>query len=615
MYALFQSAEALTKMLNDYFAEEPVSYTAECDEDAGVVIKDGLHDTVIKSFIIPTRESRTVGRDNVSVSTITVYLYSNGTCSEPVKFGSEQLLSIAKLVGCWGLNPFAEFGESEWDLFFAVAKTLIKHVELVLTCDYSDWSEDKGSHLFGTLRVESDTVKSMNSSFVTSPTKIDEIRSKEEVCNYMWNLASKLCKPPVISINILLYYLLSLLKSRLYRTVRLCPSFALGVIGSTGTRKTSVITPLANPINNVGCSFEDSNAAIRRTFQRNSNGCTVVDDFNCQTKEKNGKFEEIIRLSGDITSNGKRVDGRKVVTAVTTGMAVFTGEDFPKLQASSIPRILFLEFDKDTVDLLQLTDLQANLPLYRTFIILFLQYIMRQGEGFDVNFEESMMKRREQLRSELAEYKMHGRYHEMGAWMIEMWELLVRMLESYGVAVQFDFAAALKQHIIAQHFRFNHDPVYMFMHGFSELVDSNRLAIVDFPAFKNGTVYDVVNEDGVYFIASGLVYRKLVNYYKDQGLDYPCSERELRKLLHQEGILKLPGGARGKLTVERKTGDNKSRSGYFVYKSKLNFHGGMDNVNDKILITNCKLLWRNVGVLLRWRRAARRWIRSLTFKR
>ena len=107
-----------------------------------------------------------------------------------------------------------------------------------------------------------------------------------------------------------------------------------------------------------------------------------IDDFNCVTVDKNKKFENIIRLCGDITSNARRVEGAKITSDVTTGMAVFTGEKEPLLQALSAPRILMIKFDKNTVNVDMLSSLQVKPDVYISFIVLFIQYVMRV-DGFD----------------------------------------------------------------------------------------------------------------------------------------------------------------------------------------------------------------------------------------
>ena len=67
------------------------------------------------------------------------------------------------------------------------------------------------------------------------------------------------------------------------------------------------------------------------------------------------------------------------------------------------------------------------------------------------------------------------------------------------------------------------------------------------------------------------MYKKVYKLWADKGIDFSCSERKLRHLLYEAGILETRNG---KYTVEKKTKDNRSYSGYYLLKNIFMNYGG-----------------------------------------
>ena len=327
--------------------------------------------------------------------------------------------------------------------------------------------------------------------------------------------------------------------------------------------------PLLNPTNLQSCCFEDTEAAILRVFKNNSNGCTVVDDFKCNSRKNNAKFEGIVRMAGDITSGGKRIVNQKVDETVVTGMAAFTGETVPQLQASSFPRLLILNIEPGMIDFNKLTVLRNNIGRYNAFVVRFIQYVINTENSIADIITEVEMIRDEARENALFPIGMHGRYYEIYAWLATAYGWLINFMKEYNVHVDYDYKAELKRVIIAQSNKFSTEPVKMFIQAFCFLKDSNMLTITD---DKHNEQFDVITEESKYFIRSGNVYNKVVNYYDNIGLSFPVGEMKLRNLLRENSILK-PKNER--LNTHEIKIDGKSISGFYIYADKVNEFGGI----------------------------------------
>lgn len=366
-----------------------------------------------------------------------------------------------------------------------------------------------------------------------------------------------------------MYLLLSHSKQRFVQTYRLCPEFVLSIVGETGSYKTTTSLALFNTYDSSVSSFEDSIASIRRMIQTNKAGVTLVDDYKISNTENDKKYEKLVRLSGDVQTTGKYVVGNKVIDELITGLTVITGEKRPSLQTSSYSRILFLDLELFPINLEVLTELQKSKADINSFIVLFIQFIM-QDIDFDASCRTLFEKHRDELLQDTSIKGMHGRYYSMCAWLAMMWDVYAEFLCQHGVNMEYDFKSEIKSYIYSQHSMYDNNPIKLFKIGYMELVSSNEIIVADKNGFDNLN-FDVIQYDEKLFLRSNGAYKKICKYWQDKGIDFSCSERKLRKLLYEAGILKDNGG---KFTVEKKTKDNRSYSGYYLFKNIFINYGG-----------------------------------------
>lgn len=316
-------------------------------------------------------------------------------------------------------------------------------------------------------------------------------------------------------------------------------------------------------------SFEDTTASMYRMLQTNKSGVTIIDDYKRSSSRNNEKYEKIVRLNGDAQTTGKYVIGNKVVNEVITRMSVITGEKRPQLQQSSYPRILFVNLEEFPITLDFLTPLQCSKDDVNSFIVLFIQSVLKRDD-FIENCISLFEKYRNELRNDDNYRGMYGRYYSMYGWFATIWDVYVMLMEKYNIFVEFDFKSEIKSYIYAQDCAYNNDPIMLFKKGYIELLNSNEFVVIDNDNISDLN-FDVIKHNNKLFIKSNCVYKKIYKFWSEKGLNFPCSERKLRDYLHKARILDT---CNGKYTTEKKTSDNRSYSGYYLFENIFRNYGG-----------------------------------------
>lgn len=551
--------ETFQNSMNTKFAANDLDYTVEIDLDTESYYIRDEHGTRINTIPILEYEERLLS-PNDSQCFISLSLCFYGQRSEIVRIPSSSLFKSNVYLNKFGGIPFAGFEKDEWGMFYDIIQMMLPEIEQREIYTYSGWTKSMDQCLYGSLLVSQGCTTAVNSSLFKNSILLSN-ESPSKVCDQVNYIFSQLIKKPVLGYSLLMYLMLGCTKPRTIITKREGPEFVTEIVGLTGSRKTSVACAIYNTINGPISSFEDTLASIRREVQGNQVGVTVVDDYKNRSPKNDEKFEKLVRLIGDINTTGKYVSGNKVVDELVSGLAVVTGEQRPLLQQSSYARILFVDLDSAPVSLEVLTLLQEKSDVLNSFIVLFLQYIL-EDDLFDDRLVTLVKDYRDELRSNTMYQSMHGRYYGIVAWMEAIWDLYLELMQQHGCQVEFDFKEEIKQLVYQQHCHYDDDPVKLFRIGYQELQEANELVILNEREVYDVN-FDVIDYPGELFIKSNGVYKKICKYWKDKGIDFPCSERKLRQLLLENGILV---SHQGKTTREKKTKDNRSFSGYTLLK-------------------------------------------------
>lgn len=554
--------------LNSCFEKYAPELMAEDDRGYVQIIDD--KDNKIDAIPIIEYEERYISPDT-SESYVYLSLYYKGKCTEKIRIKSVKLLDINTFISAFGNKPFVKFKSGSWKLFGSVINALLLDVTLKSVYQYSGWNKEMDRYLFGKLLIDADNVQPIQTTVVKTNTCLSN-KTRQEVCEIVNNIAKSLSKDIVVGYICLMFLMLSHVKQRLVEKYSLGPELVLSIVGITNSYKTSVAMALFNTLEGSVPSFEDTLASTRRMFQQNKSGVVVVDDYKISNKINDAKYEKLVRLSGDIHTTGKFVFGNKVVDELITGMCAITGEKRPQLQQSSYSRILFVDLEEAPFLFEYVKELQKCNGELNSFIVFFIQFVLL-NKDFDSILIDLFEKYREELLQDEKYKGMYGRYYSMYGWFAAMWTMYVLLMQNHGVNVEFDFKENLKQYIYLQHIRYDNNPLKLFKIGYEELLASNELVMTD----KEGAGYlnfDVFEDGDKLFLRSNSAYKKISKHWKERGIEFPCSEKKLRQLLKEEGLLEVHNG---KLTTERKTNDNRSYSGYYLYKNTFMNYGGIED--------------------------------------
>ena len=538
------------------------------DEDEvyyGFVVDD--NENKIHTFPILEYEERYLSlNDSESYTYLSICSY--GQCTDVVRIKSSNLFNANTFISKFGNKPFASFNDNSWSIFFTTIRVMLPEIEQRVVYQYSGWNKELDKYLFGNLLIDANNILPIQTTLVKTDTLLSD-KKDTEVCQNIDNITKHISSNQLIGYIFLIYLLSSHCNQRFIQLYRSSFEFVLSITGATNSYKTSTSRAFFNTNDGSVSSFEDSFASIRRMFQANKSGVIIVDDYKISSSSNDEKYEKIVRLSGDAQTTGKYVAGNKVVDELITGMSVITGEKRPQLQQSSYSRILFVDLERFPITLNFLTSLQSSKSDINSFVILFVQYIIK-NDDFDKKCVDLFKKYRDELLQD-TEYKgMHGRYYGMYGWLAAMWDMYVEFLHQYDICAEFDFKTEIKAYIYSQHCMYDNNPVKLFKTGYTELLNLNELVVVDNNAV-DGLNFDVIQYDDKLFLKSNAVYKKVYKLWADKGIDFSCSERKLRHLLCEAGILETRNG---KYTVEKKTKDNRSYSGYYLLKNIFMNYGG-----------------------------------------
>ena len=243
--------------------------------------------------------------------------------------------------------------------------------------------------------------------------------------------------PNTVAAAIIVLYIVLSFSYKLFKRAGMAPKFILFLLGPSGSRKTSLalaMTQLENT-DSPRYTMKSTASALESGFKTYKDAIMLVDDLAPETQVTERKamqknLELLTRCFGDGTGKKRNHDylkaGKEISQYEAEGGAIITGE-YSTGCASSLARNLFLNLDKNDVDINLLTDVQNN-PRLAPFLYGFLQYLTVNS----TQIIDLIRNRTQQHRRESQGQYSHSRYAEYRAQLLTAAELLVR----YGQETQ-----------------------------------------------------------------------------------------------------------------------------------------------------------------------------------
>lgn len=562
-------------------------YRIICDTgNFWLTIKKNAEDIFISDFLLfPVEEVCEEMLDD-SQYKIEVAILKDGQLSLPQKVTVGEIYNYKKWPTFWGFRRVGLVSSYKAQILNDVLDKILRHYPLPtksLYC-YTGWNRQNTAFLLGNLKIEKEAVTQVEHSKMKN-VFFDESLSEKTALEFISAHYFKVLKQGFYTQILLSYTILALLFSRIRASCCTCVNFAIYIEAPYSSGKTSTIAALTNPWGAETLSFEDTSALLTDSLKECRDIPVLVDDMSKSTRDGMvSKAERIARLVGDPGTAARKMKGNKPSSENISCLAIISGEQVPPLQASSYVRLMFLTLYRDSVNWQELTIMQENKVLLTTFWVRFLQFLMRQ-EHLTEKLDKSFVQFRSEVLDRFRQQSMSNRYAEMYGWMMSAWALLTEYSASLDIEIPSqNFGEELKTMLIAQNIKYGiKSPAEMFLNAFFALMETEQLTVVSYDEAKDGKPFDAISWKCEWYVRSKLVYNKIIDYYAKLNVDFPYSERAIRKDLFEKELLKDPRNAKHTLTAEFKTRTDKSIFCFVLYKNNCtNFINERNSCYDEI---------------------------------
>lgn len=382
--------------------------------------------------------------------------------------------------------------------------------------------------------------------------------SVESSCNHtleMLNVAPHSLTIPLLAVSLLSLVHSEMVKKGVYFKGVCC------IVAPTQSFKTTLASLFFDFENGreTDINFEATGAAIVRTIGNVRDSTVIVDDYKpgatkAESNDMTRKLSTVVRMCSD-DSGGIQKAGAQNTTISNTarGLVVVTAEQIELQVQSTLARLLVLEMNQKSVDIIKLSHFQESHQQYREFIRNFIRYIASQGvDHFCERLAQRFLQKRNALRNMIPEdTPVDNRTNDMCVWL---WITFCEFLE-FALCVnaidqnQFEkqkqeclsVFLSLMEHQAERVADLN--PVKQFFKGLQVLIDTKEVRIRQLQA-RNSNYAATESREAVGFSKADNIYLKnevafqAVNaYYRRQGREFSISENSLRKALADNNFI------------------------------------------------------------------------------
>lgn len=357
------------------------------------------------------------------------------------------------------------------------------------------------------------------------------------------------------------------------------PSFITMLKGGTSVHKSTLATLFLSHFGDfksdtVPANFHDTTNAIRRKAFILKDMPLLIDDYHpASSMQERRKMEAIAqnlsRAFGDNADRGRLTSDLTLQAAMPPrGVALMTGEELPDIGESGINRFYLMEVEKDDVALNDdLTNYQrmAKAGDLRQAMRGYIEWMLPRADGMSAILEELFYSYRDKARRILTGSGAHDRAAPAVAHIMIGLTMMLEYFEDLGVIDHEGEETRLEEYwrIVtdnalkqAGHMK-EEKPVQMYMRAVKEMIASRKVNVID--VRENGgevlkSDRDVVGfKDGqYYYFFAGTLWGAVVKFYADQQRVIAANEREILRMLKDEGI--CTPDSEGKITRLKRIG-------------------------------------------------------------
>lgn len=356
------------------------------------------------------------------------------------------------------------------------------------------------------------------------------------------------------------------------RQAQCMPKFVLNIIGSTGTRKSTMAAlflcffGIFNA-GNLPMSFRDTaNSIIQNAFAL-KDVLTCIDDFHpCgrdDERKLTGTMQALVRSYGDRTGRGRlRKDSSPMESRPPLGNAIVTSEFPPDIGESGTARYFLLELKDGDVNLDTLSSFQqyAEQGVLRRAMFAYTEWVKKkflQVEAIQMGFVKMLKESFTAYRSDFIQtgISCHGRVPEMIAELRIGMKMFLWFLEDHAIIKkddESDFMEEFKTILYSLAQRQgenikNDKPSVVFVKKLYALIESGAVAVTRKELSLGEDPYPrnfIGFEDEHYlYLNKDIAYRHVKVLCNEQGENFSLTSKALLKTLAEDGLIKTSQGS------------------------------------------------------------------------
>ena len=493
--------------------------------------------------------------------------HANGEILPEIEVSGKDFPSFNWLIEKWGAKCILEVGKNIREHVRYVIQQTAENAEQRFIYQQTGWKKINGEWYF---------LLPGDSKFnVSLKGKLESYCGEQNYSKSDLETVYSMTKTPpapkeVVLVLLALTFLTPLIE--FLRQAQCMPKFVLNIIGSTGTRKSTMAAlflcffGIFNA-GNLPMSFRDTaNSIIQNAFAL-KDVLTCIDDFHpCgrdDERKLTGTMQALVRSYGDRTGRGRlRKDSSPMESRPPLGNAIVTSEFSPDIGESGTARYFLLELKDGDVNLDILSSFQqyAEQGVFCRAMFGYTEWIRKkflQTEIIEKSFVKTLKESFTAYRNDFIQtgISCHGRVPEMVSelrigmkmflWLLEDHEIIKKDDERIFME---DFKTILYSLAQRQSENIKSDkPSVVFIKKLYALIESGTVAVThkDLSIGEDPYPRNFIGfEDEHYlYLNKDIAYRHVKVLCNEQGESFSLTSKALLKALAEDGLIKTSQGS------------------------------------------------------------------------
>lgn len=528
----------------------------DIDQDGNLLGVDKLGNPYQISNFVARPLVETI-RDNgiEQTRTFSIEGVQGGRVLKPLEVISAEFTKLDWAMDGWGLQAAIRPGLNRREMLRDFVQRMAQLAEHRTIYTHLGWRklDEKGwAYLHAGGAIGSDDVSVELGPFLTS------YRLPAEVANPMESARESLLlldlAPPKVMYPLLgAVYLAPLLES--LREAGIEPEFILWLIGTTGTRKTSMSKVMLSHFGDFVYasppgSFRDTANAIERKAFSIKDGLLLVDDFVPGITQSEKTAQSLLRAYGDHVGRGRLKSTTEFQTTYQPrSVALVTGEDFPSGHSSNA-RLFGVELKPGDVDLDALTRAQDGSARLAEAMARYIEFLRPQMDALPGQLKT----RFRELRTGYQRSAQHGRLAESASWLTLALEMMLNYMVHCGVLDETsrsqladDIQKVMSDIVISNDRALQEEvPTARFARTLQSLLESGKVYVINTrgtpPLYATGD-HTGWEDDNFLYLNPVFTFNKVANFLAQRGESLNVGERVLWKQLDEAGLIQVEIGS------------------------------------------------------------------------